>query len=182
MEKEDLLENLNYTKNVLKESDKLREEWSNIIYRKPQIISFKWYIIIIIFATSIGKSYPLTSLFCLLSPILVYRYNKKLISQNKSFILSQKSEMHEPFEQNIKALEKSVIPAKYMNLRYLNKIESYLVNQRADTLKECLNLLEDDIKHNQQIENLQVIQDQNEAMLLQRTPLQSNKETKFSWA
>jgi hypothetical protein len=181
MGKEELLKNLSYTKNILLENGKLKKEWKTIYYQKPQTISLKWSIIItIVFATSIDKSHPLVSLLCLLSPIWVYRYNKKMVSQKSSFMVIKKSEIDEQLQQNIEALKKSVIPPKYQDLWSLNEIKSYLVNQRADTLKECLNLLENDIKHNEQIKNLQVIQVQNEAIFQQGAGLETDKITKLS--
>ena len=176
MEKEELLQNINYTKNILLEKDKLQKEWNKIYDQVPYTIKLKWWVIIaIILAEILNKSYPLMSWLCLLSPILGYLYNEKVTYQRDSLISSKKNEFDVQFQQINKALTKSVIPPKYQDLWSINKIKGYLVNQRADNLKECLNLLEDEIKHNQQIENLQEIQNQNEAILQQRARGQVRK-------
>lgn len=43
----------------------------------------------------------------------------------------------------------SDVPKKYWKFSYLLLMKSYLDNLRADTMKECLNLLEADIRHQQ---------------------------------
>jgi hypothetical protein len=56
----------------------------------------------------------------------------------------------------------SPVPMKYWNPHYLQMMEGYVSNKRADSLKESLNLLEEELRHNEKISQLKVIQEQNE--------------------
>lgn len=58
----------------------------------------------------------------------------------------------------MKYLEEQDMPLAYCYPNAIKNFETYLKNQRADNLKECINLLEQDIQHQQNINELRTIQ------------------------
>lgn len=54
-------------------------------------------------------------------------------------------EIENKVEQNINMLQKdSILPKAYWNSFAINKIIEYLINLRADSLKEAINLFENE--------------------------------------
>jgi hypothetical protein len=175
VEKDELLRNIRYTKNILLEIEKLHAQFRRN-NKLPRPIKLKrWLIIGIILAVIFNRIYPLFSWLCLISIVVGYFYNIKVSEQRKSYYSLEDEQIRQKKEELIE----SVIPNEYQDTQSLNKIESYLINQRADNLKECLNLLEDERKHNEQIRNLQEIQRQNEEIYLQREPSKDDKARKL---
>ncbi|HAM79245.1 hypothetical protein [Ornithinibacillus bavariensis] len=52
----------------------------------------------------------------------------------------------------------SLVPEDYWNIYALNKFEKYINNQRADSLKEVINLFEQEERHEQQIKEMKIMQ------------------------
>ncbi|MTI61213.1 MAG: hypothetical protein FH762_14765 [Firmicutes bacterium] len=64
-------------------------------------------------------------------------------------------EIENKVEQNINMLQKdSILPKAYWNSFAINKIIEYLINLRADSLKEAINLFENGLRYIEQIEKL----------------------------
>jgi hypothetical protein len=92
--------------------------------------------------------------------VLIFLLNRFLIQLKKSIHEKAIKEYPTHRKKLMKALQsESIIPAAYWNTVYLELIKTYFVNKRADSVKEALNLLELDIKHNEQMQQLQSIQD-----------------------
>lgn len=79
--------------------------------------------------------------------------------------------------------EYSVIPSDYRNPYAINSFISYLENQRADTLKEAINLFESDIRHIERMKELEKIKyNQHEIMRQVQEVHQTAKNTEaLSW-
>jgi hypothetical protein len=60
----------------------------------------------------------------------------------------------------LKLTEESVIPAAYWSMDCLYAMKAYLNNKRADNLKEAINILEEEMRHNARMSQLAAIQDQ----------------------
>lgn len=48
----------------------------------------------------------------------------------------------------------TVVPESYININYIRRFIQYIDNQRADNLKECINLLEEEFRHNEKMKTL----------------------------
>jgi len=59
----------------------------------------------------------------------------------------------------------SVLPEKYRNIQSIEKIQEYITNKRADSLKEALNLYEDEKMKSQQTRALNRISQQQTALI-----------------
>lgn len=68
-------------------------------------------------------------------------------------------------------VQNTIIPVKYITINALNKFEEYLMNYRADTLKECINLFEQEVKSEQLREQLHL------ANLIQEQQLHAMRHT-----
>lgn len=79
---------------------------------------------------------------------------KKKIEKNAERIKDLKKEEHE-ITLFLKDLH---LPPSYCFPSALNAFESYLINFRADDIKECINLYEQEKAHNQQMYELRTIQ------------------------
>ncbi|MCR8633672.1 hypothetical protein [Paenibacillus radicis (ex Xue et al. 2023)] len=87
---------------------------------------------------------------------------------NKVLVLSKKSDNAKFLKEYPKLRSdaynslqnESVIPPTYWAADYLLLIKQYLSDKRADNLKEALNILESELRHNQQMMQLSVIKDQ----------------------
>lgn len=58
---------------------------------------------------------------------------------------------------------KSIIPMAYCYPRAINTFENYIINKRADTIKECLNLYEQERRNNKsmnELRNLRALQEE----------------------
>ncbi len=60
----------------------------------------------------------------------------------------------------LKLTAESVIPAAYWSMDCLYAMKAYLNNKRADNLKEAINILEEEMRHNARMSQLAAIQDQ----------------------
>lgn len=53
--------------------------------------------------------------------------------------------------------EHSIVPQNYWYFYAIGKFESYLMDMREDSLKECINLFEEEQRHLQQLQHLNAI-------------------------
>lgn len=68
------------------------------------------------------------------------------------------------------------ISKTYINYYALTKLESYLINKRADSLKEALNLFEQEKRHDQQMKEINIVQQMQEINLRK-----SNEAATLGW-
>ncbi|WCK57327.1 hypothetical protein PP175_29495 (plasmid) [Aneurinibacillus sp. Ricciae_BoGa-3] len=93
--------------------------------------------------------------------ISVYTYNKKFVAKR---IISNEQNMREWEKewkrQRMTLFAKSQIPQAYWDVSVLNVFEAYLVNRRADTLKECINMFEEEQRYSEHMRQLSIIAQQ----------------------
>ncbi|OYD57626.1 hypothetical protein CGZ90_13245 [Fictibacillus aquaticus] len=109
--------------------------------------------------------------------ILFNRLNNKLyknkINKNRNRINKIISEKEFYFDK----LEKeSLVPMTYRNLYALDRFITYFKNGRADSLKEAINLFEQEVRHEEQINELRIMQQLQEA-----TYQKANEATTLGW-
>lgn len=98
-------------------------------------------------------------------PYLLNFINKKRMKENAAIAKSDTAKRLELEKQTIiQYIEThSVVPADYRYYNALNCFEKYLINHRADNLKECINLFEQEIRHEEQINEIRLLQEMQEA-------------------
>ncbi|WP_434510089.1 hypothetical protein [Desulfitobacterium sp. AusDCA] len=176
MNNDELLQNVVQTRNILIKLDGMQNKRNRarIAGQNSENLKIsKWWLVLAIIA-----SYALSGIHYLVGWIAFFvlicafiylrKMNKRLLKKPELNI----ENIDQEYNQNFEELNTSIIPQDYRNLYSLNKIEGYLRNNRADTLRDCINLLEEDKKHEEQIENLKRIQDQNDE--LYQLALQNN--------
>lgn len=82
-------------------------------------------------------------------------YVNKKITKNKDKINEIKRRLADLNEE----VTPVYIPRTYINDYALSKLKSYFSNRRADTLKEALNLFEDEMRHNQQMREINTVRE-----------------------
>ena len=85
--------------------------------------------------------------------------NKKLIINKERIqqIIHEREKILPYLEKN------SLVPQSYRNVHALSNFESYLITGRAETLKEAMNLYEQELRHEQQINEIRIMQQLQEA-------------------
>lgn len=190
MEKNELLLNINETKNMI---NKLQNTHRSLtaLYKEPikfgclgHLIAFfiywaslsyilSWVLGVILYPIKIMLSDNIADKFgsvvavilviivALSYPYLFNLINKKHLKQNDDIARSSTAKNLELEKQSIiQYIEThSVVPADYRYLSALNTFEKYLINKRADSLKECINLFEQEIRHEEQINEIRILQE-----------------------
>ncbi len=88
-------------------------------------------------------------------PLIKVVSNKFIPMTIKSFRKGKINAIQNKINNNHDRLEKiDVLPENYWTPYRANKIIEFIVNKRADNLKEALNLLESDVKHKELIEEM----------------------------
>ncbi|MFA9559295.1 hypothetical protein ACERII_18445 [Evansella sp. AB-rgal1] len=179
-EKEELLNDILKHKSLVNEFMKYHQEL-NAYYTNP-LAGFSigprlitWFVCHILLIVNISfmplSIFSSIIVFCLLL-FLPRIIEKIIISTNQPRIIELREQM--------KNIEDSVnpvfIPKVYMNQYALNKLEEYLVNKRADNLKEALNLFEQEKLHNEQMKQLNIIQH-----IQEDTYRKANEATLLGW-
>ncbi|MCS7460367.1 hypothetical protein N0M98_09455 [Paenibacillus doosanensis] len=87
------------------------------------------------------------------APILLIAafINKQVVSQRLRANAKRMMELRNNIERDIDALSHSIVPEDYWDESIIEKLEKYVTNKRASTLKECLNLYEQDRMHEETI-------------------------------
>lgn len=92
--------------------------------------------------------------------ILRNKNNEKVkiaITANSTTISALKNE----YSNNLQILDKfSVVPTTFRNKFTVEYLISYLVNKRADNLKEAINIYEQEMRHRELIAHIQQLQQQ----------------------
>ncbi|AGX06462.1 hypothetical protein B14911_03469 [Bacillus sp. NRRL B-14911] len=219
MERNDLLANIQWTKEVVMELEGAVEKHKGIKSHQHLLLNYKpledfynpfmfrFYFVPILFITLTLYVFgdPLASLYYILNPsetvslgilvalilflivpLVIYFTLLRILSR----YLIKKSEVErmeevrkcqssiDMFQDNIQELnelitERTILPHAYRNSYCLIKFEDYFLKHRADSLKECINLFEQDeanerqrheanIRHQEQ---LQVMEKQNKEMV-----------------
>lgn len=128
---------------------------------------------ILIFLLGVVSFSPLTILTSIFSGILIFPFRKKMFSEHNQELQKEIRDTYDSnydmlFEtyglldaryQNYVSSEemeacKQLIPDEYWNVEAINVIASFLRSRRADSIKEAINLYEQEL-HNQRMEEMQ---------------------------
>jgi hypothetical protein len=119
---------------------------------------------------------PVCAFLPIFFSILIFRKiadkKRKIIAKRKLEKISEYDEINELIAKtydNCKAT--SILPEQYWNLHAVNKIKEYFVNLRADSLKEAINLYEDELLKLKQLDMLNNISE------LQKKMIQTQRST-----
>ncbi|WP_232698573.1 hypothetical protein [Brevibacillus daliensis] len=182
-EKKYTLLNLDFTESLIKDWHKLQDEL-NYYFKKPINLRFNDHIKIfialplvtaiitlIIFGRKDGKFIfdvlpDLFSFFFLvIYPLSIFIINRNAIVAKKRKYAKRIQEipiLQKKLFQELKS--KSDIPEDYWYLYALEKMKKYINNNRADSLKECINLFEHEEQHYARMRELRNIKLQQEAI------------------
>lgn len=178
--KDELLSEIQHYKEVVTQYTKLHTEYQDY-YVNPMIgISIKSRIFIIFISyfivgfTSLDDGLKAIILFGLIYLLFIAPKLsvKKRVKKNKTRINELQRLMNE-IEEDINPIH---IPKTYINYYALTKLESYLINKRADSLKEALNLFEQEKRHDQQMKEINIVQQMQEINLRK-----SNEAATLGW-
>lgn len=180
-EKEILLEEIRYYQGIVNQSIKLQHEHQNFYSKPPfilglglggKIVTFLiiWFLIGNFANPTLGVLLFLAAIYFLFIWPTVHvkkkvKNNIERINEIK-FLLKELSEKIDPIH----------IPKGYINIYALTKLESYILNKRADNLKEALNLFEQEKRHDQQMQEINTVQ-----QLQEMTYKKANEATTLGW-
>jgi hypothetical protein len=170
---QELIANVEWTKKLVFEVYRLDQQMTKISTKPIRGGCFVSAFVFLssgsfLLASYIYGQYKISSVIAIaitLSPILalailIFITNRLLIQVKKGVhekLIRVYPIQRKKFMDSLKS--DSVIPSAYWNSVYLDRINTYFINKRADSVKEALNLLESDIKHDQQMQKLQSIED-----------------------
>ncbi|MGG1518470.1 hypothetical protein ABE504_23835 [Paenibacillus oryzisoli] len=80
---------------------------------------------------------------------------RAIMSRRLCVKASRLTEIQASLESAIKQLTASFVPEDYWKVTIIEKLEKYVMNQRASTLKECLNLYEQERMHEEVVGRLE---------------------------
>lgn len=195
MTKEELLEKLKYTYDLWEEVNFLRnqnnwlsgdkyDDYIGLLYKVTAALGYIGYIIwyvndvtrsifeALFLGIPVGMIRGLVVIIllgvfwvvtlCVLK-IIACKKNKKEIENNNFKINNIIKKIHET----------SVVPAKYLNKNFIGRFIEYIENIRADNLKECINLLEQEVSNEERIR----IMKESKKILLENQELLRNIES-----
>ena len=171
MTREELYENLEFTETVVEQLEEIDERFHKI-RRKPIQLGIGVHVtmsailfcvapLIVIynqfFALDGGFPYVTLTNMMYFSGGTVVAYNLMVAGTNLYVVFSKKwlhrDEVGKLDLRRTGLTEKlrkaTVVPAEYWSSRSLRLMQKYIINGRADTLKEALNLLEEELRHEQ---------------------------------
>lgn len=163
-EKEELLAEIKHYQKVVNEYVSLQNEYSGY-HRKPFSDFSIWKRIGIFFIVYIILSVENYYVSPNLDPLVLIGFFCFFFiwpSIYRRMKLSRNKERIHQINLLIADIEDSVnpkyVPGPYLSKHALLKLESYLVNKRADTLKEALNLYEQEKRHDKQMREINTMQ------------------------
>jgi len=120
---------------------------------------------------------PITYVFIRFGLGSVFNYTgRKVAIQQAGLQVDQLSAQMNVLAEKLDSF--SMLPEKYRTLQAVNAIGSYLLNKRADSLKEAINLYEDEVFRHNQIQGQQFQIQQNHQMIQQhREMIKAQKTT-----
>ncbi len=177
MEKHLLLETIAEVKNPIQLLSNIRQEYKD--YHTPKIDVTKFPVLLKIFLgyfifqliAGVGMvisfaNYLIFGILAIMSLfITIYIYitleEKINLFQIKQKVTKNAARIQAIIQEEQKIvsfLEEKGYPLNYGYPKAVRTFENYLHNYRADSLKECINLFEQEIKHQEHIEELRTVQ------------------------
>ncbi len=184
--KQELLANLEQTKEIIKRNLQANSKLNSLQKELAKNNTEVWYTLLgviigisalVVSSTSLQKLKNYEPIFILipiglvvLSIVLFRRLGKvKEKSLIRKRFETRKNEIDEINSIILATFEEveniSVLPEKYRNIQSIEKIQEYITNKRADSLKEALNLYEDEKMKSQQTRALNRISQQQTALI-----------------
>lgn len=189
MKRDEILDNLQKTSMVIKESEELMAEYkkcTHIWSYKEVNLLFKGIVLLIIwvvifnilqyidYTTSFfdkifDKSEGWANLFMgfliFVLPYLIMRFIFSFVCALHNLFKLNKyhnriGEIEKRVNQNMNRLKESILPEAYWYSFAVDKIIEYIKNLRADNLKEAINLFEDDLKHEEHIKAITIMKEE----------------------
>lgn len=182
--KEELLTEIQTYKGKVSNFLHLKEEL-DAYYQKPfSQVSLKLKIFAFIFVWWIGSGILLAifrlqiigSLFFVILLFLYFWWPRYQVRQKIAKNSNRIEELRSLIDNLQASINPSLIPKSYIHLHALNKLESYILNKRADDVKEALNLYEEELRHDEQLRELNIVQQMQEA-----TYKKANEATTLGW-
>lgn len=179
-----ILEEIKHYQDVVNESINLQREYEYYYSKHPFFVGFDikgriavFFIIWFLLGTLGRDINPLLGLviffgsiyFLFIWPTLNV---KKKIKKNKERI----NEIHLLLNDLERKVNPVYIPRTYINKYALSKLQSYFLNKRADTLKEALNLFEQEKRHDQQMREINIVQ-----QIQEMTYKKANEAATLGW-
>ncbi|SES91118.1 hypothetical protein SAMN05216389_103149 [Oceanobacillus limi] len=185
-EKDAVLSEINHYKKVVDKYTALSNQLTRF-YKKPMAgfsIQLRVFIIGILFLSmlgglSAGAGDDIGTIFLLIVGLFLLFFVwpsvavRNKVSKNQHTINQLKAEMKEIEER----IHPEYIPLVYINRSALLKLEEYFVNKRADTLKEALNLFEQEKQLSAQMNQLNEIK-----QIQEQTYQRTNEAVVLGWA
>ncbi|WP_026694095.1 hypothetical protein [Peribacillus kribbensis] len=101
---------------------------------------------------------------------------EKKLSENKVRIEHLKEQIN---NSNQYLHKDSIVPQEYLYNEALDRFISYGINKRADSIKEAINLFEEETKHQQSIDELHELQDMQAATYLKVNEVEQTLKRKL---
>lgn len=179
MNREEIVENIQFSKKKLFNLENMYSELGRL--QKPFIQLWWWahiFVYIIYFSIlakvsewiltpfeSVLENYINADFYfysfiivSLISYILLYNFIAKTLNVSKKFSKESRiEELKTLIREEESSLHNTVIPKTYQSSWFAQEIEKMFLNQRADTIKEAINLLVEDNKHRQSMQNIETL-------------------------
>lgn len=185
-QKQELLTNLEQTKGIIKRNLQANSKLDSLQKELTKTYTEVWFTLLgvlvgffalVVSAMSLQKLKNFEPTFILIPfgliviSIIIFRKLGKM--KEKSIVRKRfeerKYEIDEINSAILKTYEESekvsVLPQKYRNIHSIEKIQEYLINKRADSLKEALNMYEDELMKLQQMQVLNRISQQQKNLI-----------------
>lgn len=171
--KTELIKNIDLTLNLIHQMTELDNKVHKVL-RKPirigcggniSLITILYLLSVFLFYQSwtvdSSNLFKIPAVIYILLLLLIFIINRAALSIKKTdnaIFLKQYPTKRKNLFLRLEA--ESVIPKSYWVPDYLNWMKTAISNKRADTLKEAINLLENELKHTQTLKQIAAVQDQ----------------------
>jgi hypothetical protein len=182
-QKNSILENLNFTKDQVSTLVNNHREYVNY-HRKPLNFSrLKHVVAFLLFSLALSLLYaivasPIAVVFnieteSLTEPVAVPLFIGSIIlyficyrlfnnRQQKVKLVKHAVRINQIISEKEMILhrldQESIVPSTYRNMSALNRFIQYFKDGRAETMKEAMNLYEQEVRHEEQLQEIQVMQ------------------------
>jgi hypothetical protein len=174
-----LIKNIELSESLIQEMLRLDTKVDRIMKKPIRLGCFGHFIMLAILCFAVMSLIPLLverlywdgdfeTVIAIILIMVCFSYMVIVLVINRTALAMKKSD-HAKFLKEypmkrkllfLKLTAESVIPAAYWSMECLYAMKTYLNNKRADNLKEAINILEEEMRHNARMSQLAAIQDQ----------------------